>query len=204
MFYTLQLSIIWQLKIKTIYYLLKLIFIIHFFTCRSDSPFLARIEHKPSTMHYSDHNSYQMQRIRTRPISHAALPPIPPPPPPPGGYHIPQGSTTTGYQSGNGYTAGTSGYSTSTEGASDYNERYMDHIYESPTFARKDYSRENSTGDQSKYYELDPGAEGVLPPGINVKCIRHADPTSRPALPCRIIHTNNGTSHLGNNAHLSC
>lgn len=80
---------------------------------------------------------------------------------------------------------------------------FVEHIYESPTFSRKDYSRESSET-SAKYFELEQDTDplSLMQREKNVTC--HYPRILKPALPSRIIMSQPATdTNTHTNSHSS-
>ena len=84
-------------------------------------------------------------------------------------------------------------------------QHYVEHIYESPTFARKEYSRDPSEA-SAKYYELEAETEPLahMSSDTTGKGICNYPPRlSKPVLPSRFTPPQSAETNTHTNTHLS-
>ena len=135
-----------------------------------DQHFLARIEHKPQTGAHGNMGGYG-GLINPRPWD-----------------NIHPGGGLTNMQSGVGLDSDQMDNTVIVLRGGDYGERprYVDHIYESPKFVRKDNSRDVVAEENGKYFELEPELESLAHSSTQLP--GHSTPlhVHRPTLPSRV------------------
>ncbi len=90
--------------------------------------------------------------------------------------------------------------------SSTYDDRhhFVEHIYESPTFARKDYSRESSSETSAKYFELEHDTDPLSFLQRDRTAVCHYPRINKPTLPSRIVPPQLPEPNATTSSHLSC